>query len=40
MKVFIGAFCFLPRIAAAMLLNYLGCRWLLSTANLQESILD
>ncbi|CAE7567122.1 unnamed protein product [Symbiodinium microadriaticum] len=40
MKAFIGVFCFLPRIAAAMLLNYLGCRWLLSTANLQDLFLN
>ncbi|CAE7664632.1 unnamed protein product [Symbiodinium sp. CCMP2456] len=40
MKAFIGVFCFLPRIAAAVLLNYLGCRWLLSTANLQDLFLN
>ena len=38
MKFFIGIFCFLPRIAATMLLNFLGCRWLLSTVSLQERL--
>lgn len=40
MKCFIGAFCFYPRIAATMLLNYLGCRWLLSTTNLEDLFLN
>ncbi|CAE7709240.1 unnamed protein product, partial [Symbiodinium microadriaticum] len=40
MKFFIGIFCFLPRIAATMLLNFLGCRWLLSTVSLQDLFLN
>ncbi|CAE7254698.1 unnamed protein product [Symbiodinium natans] len=39
-RYFMGITCFFPRIASTLFLNYLGCRWLVSTASLQDLFLN
>ena len=40
MKVSLSLICFLPRLLALAALNFLGCRWLLSTVSLQDLFLN
>ena len=39
MKMWLSLICFLPRFAALAALNFLGCRWLLSTVSLSDLFL-